>query len=146
MIAYSPLKLLWNYSLGIFCFAWLKIPCPLYPTPSAAHWANVKGETRNMFNLNLEEREKKFSNKTYSENLMKIGWKIRKLRHFEVLQIFKKHFWKHRYEYANEWVVDIMWYYIPHLNVLVTSIGRKCIMWLKIIQESLYVRNLPRIQ
>ena len=37
---------------------------------------------------------------------MKIGWKIRKLWHFEVLQIFKKHFLTSRYEYANERVDD----------------------------------------
>ena len=43
-----------------------------------------------------------------SENLMKIVWKIRKLWHFEVSQIFKKHFLTSRYEYANEWVDDVI--------------------------------------
>ena len=39
---------------------------------------------------------------------MKIGWKIRKLWHFEVSQIFNKHFLTSRYEYANEWVDDVI--------------------------------------
>ena len=39
---------------------------------------------------------------------MKIGWKIRKLWHFEVSQIFKKHFLTSRYEYANEWGDDVI--------------------------------------
>ena len=43
---------------------------------------NIKGEFRNWFNLISEERVKKIEQN--SENLMKIGWKIRKLWHFEV--------------------------------------------------------------
>ena len=39
---------------------------------------------------------------------MKIGWKIRKLWHFEVSQIFKKHFLNSWYEYANERVDDVI--------------------------------------
>ena len=39
---------------------------------------------------------------------MKIGWKIRKLWHFEFSQIFKKHFLTSRYEYANKWVDDVI--------------------------------------
>ena len=39
---------------------------------------------------------------------MKIGWKIRKLWHFEVSQIFKKHFLTSRYEYANESGDDVI--------------------------------------
>ena len=39
---------------------------------------------------------------------MKIGWKIRKLWLFEVSQIFTKHFLTSRYEYANEWVDDVI--------------------------------------
>ena len=50
----------------------------------------IKGEIRNRFNLVLEEKVK--NSKHNSENLMKIGWKIRKLWHFEVSQIFTKHF------------------------------------------------------
>ena len=59
-----------------------------------------EGEIWNRFNLISEERVKSFEQN--SENLMKIGWKISV--YFEALQIFTKHFWKHRYEYANEWV------------------------------------------
>ena len=67
-----------------------------------------KGEIQNRFNLNSEGRVKNF--KQNSENLMKISWKIRKLWYFEVLQMFTKHFWKHRYEYiyANEWGADVI--------------------------------------
>ena len=39
---------------------------------------------------------------------MKIGWKIRKLWNFEILQIFKKQFLTSRYEYANERVDDVI--------------------------------------
>ena len=39
---------------------------------------------------------------------MKIGLKIRKLGHFEVSQIFRKHFLAGRYEYANERVDDVI--------------------------------------
>ena len=67
---------------------------------------SFKEELHNRFNLSLEERVKIF--KHNSENLMKIGWKIRKLWHFEVSQIFTKHFLTSRYEYANEWVDDVI--------------------------------------
>ena len=66
----------------------------------------IKGEVRSWSNLISEERVK-FSEQN-SENLMKIGWKIRKLWHYEVSQIFKKHFLTSRYEYANEWVDDVI--------------------------------------
>ena len=66
----------------------------------------LKGELRNRFNIISEERVK-FSEQN-SENLMKIGWKIRKLWHFEVSQIFTKHFLTSRYEYANERVDDVI--------------------------------------
>ena len=66
----------------------------------------VKEEIQNRFNLISEERVKYFEQN--SENLMKIGWKIRKLWHFEVSQIFKKHFLTSHYEYANEWVDDVI--------------------------------------
>ena len=65
-----------------------------------------KEELHNRFNLISEERVNIF--KHNSENLMKIGWKIRKLWHFEVSQIFTKHFLTSRYEYANEWVDDVI--------------------------------------
>ena len=78
--------------------------CPFYNEVSIV---KLKGEIRNRFNLISEERVKKF--KQNSENLMNIGWKIRKLWHFEILQIFAKHFnWRHRYQYANEWVDDVI--------------------------------------
>ena len=51
---------------------------------------SIKEEIRNRFNLISEERVKNFEQN--SENLTKIGWKIRKLWHFEVSQIFKKTF------------------------------------------------------
>ena len=66
----------------------------------------LKGELRNRFNIISEERVT-FSEQN-SENLMKIGWKIRKLWHFEVSQIFTKHFLTSRYEYANERVDDVI--------------------------------------
>ena len=69
-------------------------------------YAFFKGEIRNRFNLNFRRRVKNF--KHNSENLMKIGWKIRKLWHFEVSQIFTKHFLTSRYEYAIEWVDDVI--------------------------------------
>ena len=56
-----------------------------------------KEEIQTRFNLISEERVQKFEQN--SENLMKIGWKIRKLWHFELSQIFKKHFLTSRYEY-----------------------------------------------
>ena len=65
-----------------------------------------KVELHNRFNLISEERVNIF--KHNSGNLMKIGWKIRKLWHFEVSQIFTKHFLTSRYEYANEWVDDVI--------------------------------------
>ena len=55
----------------------------------------IKGEVQSWFNLISEERVK-FSEQN-SENLMKIGWKIRKLWNFEVSQIFKKHFLTSRF-------------------------------------------------
>ena len=66
----------------------------------------LKEELHNRFNLISEERVNIF--KHNSENLMKIGWKIRKLWHFEVSQIFKKHFLTSQYEYANEWGDDVI--------------------------------------
>ena len=56
---------------------------------NASAWI-IKGEVRSWSNLISEERVK-FSEQN-SENLMKIGWKIRKLWNVEVSQIFRKHF------------------------------------------------------
>ena len=67
---------------------------------------SIKDVIRNRFNFILEERVK-FSEQN-SENLMKIGWKIRKLWNFEISQIFKKQFLTSRYEYANERVDDVI--------------------------------------
>ena len=67
---------------------------------------SLKGEIRNRFILISEERVNIFEQN--SENLMKISWKIRKLWHFEVSHIFKKHFLTSRYEYANEWIDDVI--------------------------------------
>ena len=66
----------------------------------------IKGELRNNFNLISEERVTFYEQN--SENLVKIGWKIRKLWHFEVSQIFTKQFLTSRYEYANERVDDVI--------------------------------------
>ena len=66
----------------------------------------IKEELHNRFNLISEERVKNFTHN--SENLMKIGWKIRKLWQFEVSQIFKNYFLTSRYEYANEWGDDVI--------------------------------------
>ena len=66
----------------------------------------IKGEVRSWSDLISEERVK-FSEQN-SENLMKIGWKIRKLWNFEVSQIFRKHFLTSPYEYANEWLDDVI--------------------------------------
>ena len=67
----------------------------------------IQGEIRNKFNL-ISEKKNKFFFKDNSENLMKIGWKIRKLWHFKVSQIFTKHFLTSRYEHANEWGDDVI--------------------------------------
>ena len=56
----------------------------------------IKGEVRSWSNLISEERVT-FSEQN-SENLMKISWKIRKLWHFEISQIFRKHFLTSPYE------------------------------------------------
>ena len=78
----------------------------LFALDKGHHSCLLKEELHNRINLSLEERVKNF--KHNSENLMKIGWKIRKLWHFEVSQIFTKHFLTSRYEYANEWVDDVI--------------------------------------
>ena len=73
---------------------------------SNARGVVVKGEVRSWYNLISEERVK--ISEQNSENLMKIGWKIRKLWHFEISQIFRKHLLTSQYEYANEWVDDVI--------------------------------------
>ena len=114
----------------------LKVESPVssplnHDSPSSSHLnylqelqaTFLKEELHNRFNLISGERVKIF--KHNSENLMKIGWKIRKLWHFEVSQIFTKHFLTSRYEYANEWVDDVItsllaiMLYIKFLKILI---------------------------
>ena len=91
------------------CYAFLIDPSPSILGNSlllVKQSSIFKGEIRNRFDLISEERVK--MSKQSSENLMKISWKIRKLWHFEVSQIFKKHFLTSRYGYANDWVDDVI--------------------------------------
>ena len=43
-----------------------------------------------------------------SEKMMKIGWEIRKIWHFEISHVFGKHFLTSPYEYSNERVDDVI--------------------------------------
>ena len=43
-----------------------------------------------------------------SEKMMKIGWEIRKIGHFEISHFFGKHFLTSPYEYSNERVDDVI--------------------------------------
>ena len=78
-------------------------------------YSSLKEELHNRFNLISEERVNIF--KHNSENLMKIGWKIRKFKwHFEVLQIFTKHFLTSQYEYMQ--MSELMMsspHYLPYI-------------------------------
>ena len=67
---------------------------------------DLKGEIQSRFNLFSEERVKYCRRKQWK--LDEISWKITKLWHFEVSQIFKKHFLTSRYQYGNEWVDDVI--------------------------------------
>ena len=99
-----------------FVDGWLWVSDQLQVRPWISSWyikktgiASVfllKGQVRSWSNLISEDRVN--ISEQNSENLMKIGWKIRKLWHFEVSQIFRKHFLTSRYEYANEWVDDVI--------------------------------------
>ena len=93
----------WDWGWSKSCFTFYHSHCILCFSPYSC---SFKEELHNRFNLISEERVKNF--KHNSENLMKIGWKIRKLWHFEVSQIFKKHFLTSQYEYANEWGDDVI--------------------------------------
>ena len=77
----------------------------IHSYPSILYYG-FKGEVRSWSNLISEERVK-FSEQN-SENLMKIGWKIRKLWHFEISNFFGKHFLTSPYEYSNERVDDVI--------------------------------------
>ena len=89
----------------------------------------IKGEVQSWSNLISEERVK-FSEQN-SENLMKIGWKIRKLWNFEVSQI-RKHFLTSPYEYANEWVDDVITIYFVHRNTKISyfSYENRSSLWI----------------
>ena len=65
-----------------------------------------KGEIRNRFKLISEEKVKIYEQN--SENLMKIGWKIRKLMTLWNFANFQQTFLTSRYDYANEWVDDVI--------------------------------------
>ena len=93
------------HGIEIMCIWWI-IFDNLSLCPLSEVLFYVKDVIRNRFNFILEERVK-FSEQN-SENLMKIGWKIRKLWNFEISQIFKKQFLTSRYEYANERVDDVI--------------------------------------
>ena len=84
--------------------AWTKLANFVWQLKKIRGFPHETPTIRNRFNLISEERVKIF--KQNSENVMKIGWKIRKLWHFEVSQIFTKHFLTSRYEY--EWVDDVI--------------------------------------
>ena len=102
------LNFIWIITLAQFC-ATPTPPPPPHPKSHTPIWMQpwyLKEEIQTRFNLISEERVKIVEQNT--ENLMKIGWKIRKLWHFEVSQFFKKHFLTSRYEYANEWVDDVI--------------------------------------
>ena len=102
----SPMDLYQHWSNSVRCLGFtLKLFLISYRA-ILLHDHILKGEVRSWSNLISEERVK-FSEQN-SENLMKIGWKIRKLWNFEVSQIFRKHFLTSPYEYANEWVDDVI--------------------------------------
>ena len=61
---------------------WLDLPYLFSPIDCSVRINHKNYDFRNRFNLISEERVNFF--KHNSENLMKIGWKIRKLWHFEV--------------------------------------------------------------
>ena len=75
----------------------------------------IKEELHNRFNLISEERVK--ISKHNSENLMKIGWKIRKLWHFEVSQIFTKHFLTSRYDLQMSELMMSSPHHLPYIFV-----------------------------
>ena len=115
----------------IISFFFLNVPCPKQNksvfsphTPGSIESINCLdcmgpqvGELHNWFNLISEERVKFF--KHNSKNLMKIGWKIRKLWHFEVSQILTKHFLTSRYEYMQ--MSELMMsspHYLPYISYI----------------------------
>ena len=97
-------------------------------------------------NLISEERVKIFEHN--SENLMQIGWKIRKLWHLEVSQIFTKHFWKRRYEYANKWVDDViaslLAVYFVHKILKILIFCPNCPLYQNILKLTLFCIYIER--
>ena len=66
----------------------------------------VKGEIHSKINSIWKERVHFFLQN--SEKIMKIGWEIRKIWHFEISHFFGKHFLTSPYEYSNERVDDVI--------------------------------------
>ena len=74
--------------------------------PNAAVTPSLKGEIHSKIESILKERVH-FSLQN-SEKIMKIGWEVRKIWHFEISHFFGKHFLTSPYEYSNEWVDDVI--------------------------------------
>ena len=66
----------------------------------------IKGEIHSKIESILKERVNFFLQN--SEKMMKIGWEIRKIWHFEISIFFGKHFLTSPYEYSNERVDDVI--------------------------------------
>ena len=67
---------------------------------------NIKGEIHSKIESIWKERVHLFLQN--SEKMMKIGWEIRKIGHFEISHFFGKHFLTSPYEYSNERVDDVI--------------------------------------
>ena len=65
-----------------------------------------KGEIHSKIESILKERVHFFLQN--SEKMIKIGWEIRKIWHFEISHFFGKHFLTSPYEYSNELVDDVI--------------------------------------
>ena len=66
----------------------------------------IKGEIHSKIESILKERVHFFLQN--SEKMMKIGWEIRKIWHFEISHFFGKHFLTSPHEYSNERVDDVI--------------------------------------
>ena len=69
-------------------------------------WVKFKGEIHSKIESILKARVHCFLQN--SEKIMKIGWEIRKIGHFEISHFFGKHFLTSPYEYSNERVDDVI--------------------------------------
>ena len=74
--------------------------------PIGHQLALLKGEIHSKINSIWKERVHFFLQN--SEKIMKIGWEIRKIWHFEISNFFGKHFLTSPYEYSNERVDDVI--------------------------------------